>query len=152
MVKKALLYFVAGICFTLFIFGLFYRPKQPAPQVQITHRIDTVIVRVPQVKEKVVVKPLPAETVKTFNEIRVINWRSYTYEDKKIWLSITCDTLKEFSYVVKPQRQPTREVGLLVTPNAMLIHTSIGTHFLVGVGWNFRERTPEVMLGARIRF
>lgn len=81
--EKALLYFVAGICFTLFIFGLFYRPKQPAPQVQVKYRTDTVVIKVPQVKEKVVVKPLPPETVKTFNEIRVINWRSYTYEDKK---------------------------------------------------------------------
>jgi hypothetical protein len=146
-----ILYFFTGIFFAILINALCKKPSTPTSQTVTTTKIETLKV--------FKIKRLPPETVRSERIYRsedtvfierpvVIGWKEYTYEDRLLRAKMIADTLKEFSYKIKGIP---REAGVLFTPQSVLFYGTPTTHTILGVGWNFRMRETEILVGVRIR-
>lgn len=146
------LYFFAGVFFAILINTIIKRPSTSSkPQTVLTAKIETLTV--------FKVKKLPPETVRNERIYRkedtvfierpvIIGWKEYTYEDRLLRAKMIADSLKEFTYKIKGIP---REAGVLFTPQSVLIYGTPTTYTILGVGWNFRMREPEILVGVRIR-
>jgi hypothetical protein len=150
---KEIVFLLFGVAITLFMLAIF---KSPHPQTIIQTITDTVVVE----KTHIQVKPLKPETLRIndtlahHDTIRVIEWREYSFRDSILSLSIVADTVKSFSYAIAPRKyhMPSRQVILMATPSSILGLASITRNVMVGAGWNFRTRSPELAIGFSIQW
>lgn len=149
-----LLYFIAGVFVAVLIFSVCNRPKPPAIQsIETQPKVETLTVwRVKKLApetlrvERVVAKT-KSDTVIIERPV-IINWQEYQWEDKRIKLNIIADTVRKVSYKIK---EFPKEVGVLISTQSLMLYGTPMKHLALGVGWNFRSRAPEVMVGVRFR-
>jgi hypothetical protein len=152
--SREIAFLLFGVAITLFVLAVFRRTPPPKTIVQTI--TDTVVVE----KTRIQVKPLKPETLRIHDTlthhdtVRVIEWREYSFRDSILSLSIIADTVKSFSYAITPRayRMPSHQVILLATPSSVLGLASITRNVVVGAGWNFREKTPEIAVGVTVRW
>ncbi len=151
---REIIFLFFGVAITLFALAIFR--KSPQPKTIIQTITDTVIVE----KTRIQVKPLKPETLRVYDTlthhdtIRVIEWREYSYRDSILSLSIVADTVKSFSYVITPRtyRMPSHQVIVMATPSSVLGLATITKNVVVGAGWNFREKVPEIAVGVTVKW
>jgi hypothetical protein len=151
---REIVFLLSGVAITLITLAIFR--KSPRPQTIIQTITDTVVVE----KTRIQVKPLPPETLRIYDTlthrdtVRVIEWREYSFRDNNLSLSIVADTVKSFSYAITPRKYhtPSHQVILMATPSSILGLSSITKNVVVGAGWNFREKTPEIAVGISIQW
>lgn len=157
--RPEFLYFTAGLVVAVIIFTLCKPKEQPKNSNGITPpAVETVRVQV------IKWKPIQAETIRKADTIIkgdtvyitrpvVLQWKEYRYEDKEKRLSITieADTIRRISVLLmKPH--PAKEMGVLVSTSSVTIYTLPTANLMVGAGWNFENKRPEVIVGVRLRF
>lgn len=155
------LYFVAGVFVAVLIFSVCMRPKPQAIQTK-PQAIQTIEMQ-PKVETLTVwrVKKLVPETIRVERVVAktksdtviierplVINWREFQWEDKRIKLNIIADTIRKVSYKIK---EFPKEAGVLVSTQSLMLYGTPTRNLILGVGWNFRLRVPEMMLGMRFK-
>jgi hypothetical protein len=151
---REIVFLLFGVAITLFALAIFR--KSPQPKTIIQTITDTVIVE----KTRIQVKPLQPETLRIcdtlthHDTVRVIEWREYSFRDSILSLSIVADTVRSFSYAITPRkyRIPSHQVILMVTPSSILGLSTITKNVVVGAGWNFREKTPEIAVGVSVQW
>jgi len=150
---REIIFLFFGVAITLFAFAIF---RKPQPKTIIQTITDTVVVE----KTRIQVRPLQPETLRVHDTlthhdtIRVIEWREYSYRDSILSLSIVADTVKSFSYAITPRkyRMPSHQVILMATPSSVLGLATITKNVVVGAGWNFRTKSPELAIGFSLRW
>ena len=157
-IPKELLYLILGVFITLIFFSIFRAKPETKPILQV--KTDTIVVE----KTKIKVKPLPPETIQIQNvvsdtikiENKVIQWREYFYQDSLLKLSIEADTIRKITYTItvkqKPVRPKTHQVILLATPTSLVGLSNITKNVVIGAGWNFREKVPEIAVGVSAKW
>jgi len=153
-ISRDILFLLFGVAITLFMASIFR--KSPQPKTIIHTITDTVVVE----KTRIQVKPAKPETLRIHDTlthhdtVRVIEWREYSFRDSVLSLSIVADTVKSFSYAITPRkyRMPSHQVILMATPSSILGLSTITKNVVVGAGWNFREKTPEIAVGVSVKW
>ena len=149
-----LAYFLTGVFTAVIVFAICRKPQKPQHIVQTEKVVETLRV----------VRTLPAETVKTqkvvrisdthidtVEVVRVIDWKLYEFKDAFIRAQIEADTVRKFSYTLL-QKQKTKEAGILLNTQSIVFYTKPARNFIVGAGWNFQRKTPELAVGVFIEW
>jgi hypothetical protein len=147
------LYFIAGVFVAVLILSVCKGSKPPAIQTIETQKIETLTVwRVKKLApETIRVERMVAKTKNDTVIIErpvIINWREYQWEDKRLKLNIVADTVRKVSYKIK---EFPKEAGVLVSTQSLMFYGTPTRNLILGVGWNFRLREPEIMVGVRFR-
>jgi len=155
-IPEQLIYLLAGSLLAFIVMSLCSRKNEKVPKSIIVEptKIETLKVFkvIPMKPETVLTQRVYHKNETVYVEPpKVINWREYVYEDKQIKLSVEADTIKKMSYKLK-QKPPTRELGVIFNTQSILIYGGASKHALIGVGWNFANQSPELLVGLRLQF
>jgi len=155
-IPKEISYLILGVFITLILFSICRKKPETKPIIQV--RTDTVVVE----KTKIKVRTLPPETIHIQKvvsdtikvENRVIQWREYLYQDSLFTLSLEADTIRKIAYSIiqKPAKPKTHHVILLATPTSIVGLSNITKNIVLGAGWNFRTKSPELAIGFSLQW
>lgn len=149
-----LAFFLAGVFTAVILHAIYKRPQKPQHIIQTEKVVETLQV----------IRPLPAETVRTqkvirisdtlvdtVEVVRVIDWKLYEFKDAHIRAQIEADTVRKFSYTLL-QKQKTKEAGILLNTQSIVFYIKPARNFIVVAGWNFQRKTPEIAVGVSAKW